>query len=395
MKQTSFFEDSKLTLNQNIEITKQNLLSYGERYKHWAIAFSGGKDSSALVTIVAYLIETKQIPRPKTLTAVYADTRMELPPLHASAMGILEEMRKRGFDTKIARAAIDKRFLVYILGRGVPPPNNTSLRYCTQQIKVTPMTKALEDLRSTFDPGERLLMLTGVRTGESAVRDQRISVSCSKNGSECGQGWFQSMTAPQTDTLAPILHFSVCKIWDWLMFEAPSLGFSTTVLAEAYGGDEAVEAETRTGCIGCPLASKDTALDAVIKQQDWAYLAPLQGLRPIYERMRLFSNRLQKDGTETKKDGTLVANPGRKGPLTLEARLRFLEEILAIQKEVNAGALKLSRPTLCLINPQEEARIRELIELKTFPNRWSGDELRGDIMMPEVYPNGDKQLLLW
>lgn len=393
--QSTLFEDDRLTLSRALSITKDILLSYFEKYRNVAIAFSGGKDSSALVTIIAHLIETGQIPRPKTLTAIYADTRMELPPLHASAMGILEEMRKRGFDTKIAIAPLDKRFLVYILGRGVPPPNNSSLRYCTQQIKVTPMTKALESLRATLEPDERLLMLTGVRTGESAARDQRISVSCSKNGSECGQGWFQSMTAPQTDTLAPILHWGVCHVWDWLMFEAPALGFSTTQVAIAYGGELAEEINARTGCIGCPLASKDTALDAVIKQSDWAYLAPLKRLRPIYEQMRLFSNRLQKDGTETKKDGSLVANPGRKGPLTLEARSRFLEEILAIQKEVCMEAMTTCRPTISLINPEEEARIRELIELKTFPNRWSGEELRGDIMLPEVYPNGDTQLLLF
>ncbi|MGL4618080.1 MAG: phosphoadenosine phosphosulfate reductase family protein [Chroococcidiopsis sp.] len=395
MRQASLFEQDRLTLQGSIELTKQSLLSYGKQYKHWAIAFSGGKDSTALVTVVAHLIETNQIPRPQSLTAIYADTRMELPPLHASAMGVLEEMRSRGFNTKIALAPLDKRFLVYILGRGVPPPNNSSLRYCTRQIKVDPMTKALESVREMLAPDERLLMLTGVRQGESAVRDQRISISCSKNGSECGQGWFQTMTAPQTDTLAPILHWRVCQVWDWLTFEAPALGFPTTAVAEAYGGDEAQEINARTGCIGCPLASKDTALDAVIKQPQWAYLAPLKRLRPIYEQMRLFSNRLQKDGTETKKDGSLVANPGRKGPLTLSARSHFLAEILQIQAEVNVEALFSFRPTISLINPEEESRIRELIALRTFPDGWSGDEPRGDILLPEVYPNGNKQLLLF
>ncbi|MGL5926224.1 phosphoadenosine phosphosulfate reductase domain-containing protein [Chroococcidiopsis sp.] len=399
MRQASLFEQDRLTLQGSIELTKQSLLSYGKQYKHWAIAFSGGKDSTALVTVVAHLIETKQIPRPHSLTAIYADTRMELPPLHASAMGVLEEIAKRGFNAKIAIAPLDKRFLVYILGRGVPPPNNNSLRYCTRQIKVDPMTKALEDVRQGLEPADRslsrLLMLTGVRQGESAVRDQRISISCSKNGSECGQGWFQTMTAPQTDTLAPILHWRVCQVWDWLTFEAPALGFPTSAVAEAYGGEEAEEINARTGCIGCPLASKDTALDAVIKQPQWAYLEELKRLRLIYEQMRLFSNRLQKDGTETKKDGSLVANPGRKGPLTLEARSHFLEKILQIQAEVNAKAMACDRPLISLINPEEESRIRELIALRTFPDGWSGNEPRGDILLPEVYPNGNKQLLLF
>jgi DNA sulfur modification protein DndC len=42
-------------------------------------------------------------------------------------------------------APLDKRFLVYILGRGVPPPNNNTLRWCTRQIKVDPMAAELSE----------------------------------------------------------------------------------------------------------------------------------------------------------------------------------------------------------------------------------------------------------
>ena len=38
-------------------------------------------------------------------------------------------------------------------------------------------------------------MLTGVRIGESAARDQRIALSCTKDGGECGQGWFQQTSS--------------------------------------------------------------------------------------------------------------------------------------------------------------------------------------------------------
>ncbi|TEB41488.1 FAD synthetase, partial [Flavobacterium circumlabens] len=55
-----------------------------------------------------------------------------------------------------------------------------------------------------------ILMLTGVRLGESAVRDQRINTSCSKDGAECGQGWYQSgLQNDLCSTLAPILHWRV------------------------------------------------------------------------------------------------------------------------------------------------------------------------------------------
>lgn len=392
MRQLSLFEKERTTLEDSLELTARSLNEYGHRYNYWSISFSGGKDSTALVTSVIHLIETGRVKAPSSLTVIYADTRMELPPLQAGAMQLLREVEKRGFNTQIVTAEIDKRFLVYILGRGVPPPNNSTLRWCTQQIKLTPMATALQSLRERVD--EKILMLTGVRIGESAVRDARIAVSCSKNGSECGQGWFQrDLPDALGDKLSPILHWRVCHIWDWLFFEAPSLGFNTELVAEAYGGDEAEELNARTGCICCPLASKDLALDNLIKNPKWSYLGPLKELRPLYEDLRSFENRLQKHG-ERNKDGNYSANPNRKGPLTLKARVEALEKILSVQNRVNREAFKFGQP-IDILNREEEARIRELIELKTFPNKWTGDEPNGSELLPTIYPDGSIQPLLW
>jgi DNA sulfur modification protein DndC len=398
MRTLSLFEDQRLTLEKAKELTAQSLNAYWSDYRHVAIAFSGGKDSTATVTMVLHLLEQGLITKPESLTVLYADTRQELPPLHTSAMAVLAEAERRGCKTKVVLPPMDKRFWVYILGRGVPSPNNGTLRWCTRQIKVDPMTAELEGLRSQLDPGERMLMLTGVRLGESAARDQRISVSCSRDGGECGQGWFQSMTAPQIDTLAPLLHWRVCHVWDWLSFEAPTLGFSTDLVAEVYGmsnldGEEPLS--TRTGCIGCPLTQEDAALDQLVKLPQWAYLEPLKDIKPIHREIRKFNNRLRKDGTETKKNGELVKNPGRVGPLTLEARERFLGQVLGIQAHINAAAIAQNRPQISLINAEEEARIRELIALRTFPDKWTGDEHRGDAMLPEVLADGSIQNLLF
>lgn len=397
MKTLSLFEAERLTMSRAISLTAESLQTYGQHYKHWSIGFSGGKDSTATVTLVMHLIETGQIPKPESLTILYADTRQELPPLHASAMQILKECEARGAKTQIVLPPMDKRFWVYIFGRGVPSPNNGTLRWCTRQIKVDPMMAALDWLRSTLAPDERLLMLTGVRIGESAARDQRIAVSCSKDGGECGQGWFQSMTADRTDTLAPILHFRVCHVWDWLMMEAPLLGFSTDLVAEVYGqsnndGEEPLN--LRTGCIGCPLATEDTALDSLIKNPSYSWLSPLKEIREVHQEIRKFKNRLRKDGTETRKDGSLVANPGRVGPLTLEARERLLGQVLDIQRRVNERRPDIW-PEFSLINAEEEARIRELIAARTFPDRWTGDEQAGDSLIPHYYSDGTVQPLLF
>lgn len=391
----SLFEDDRLTLPKSIELSVESLRHYGSFYKHWAIAFSGGKDSSATVTLIAHLIETGQVPKPESLTVLYADTRQELPPLHSSALGILEELRKRGFETRVVLPELDHRYFVYILGRGVPPPSNT-FRWCTPKLKVMSMERELETLRQ--ERGEKFLMITGVRIGESAARDQRIAVSCTKDGGECGQGWFQhSSSGAVADTLAPIVHWRVCHVWDWLLHADLELGFPTFEIARVYGqdvsdGEEPLNA--RTGCIGCPLVQKDAALDRVVSQPEWAYLAPLQKLRPLYWEVKKPQYRHRKH-EERNKDGRLTVKQGRLGPLTLDTRRWMLAEVLAIQEEVNQVAIIQSRPTISLINNEELARINELIDANTYPEKWDGTEPTGDVMLPEIFPDGSVQHLLF
>ncbi len=390
--QLTLFEGQRLTLADSLDLTAQSLAAYALDYRHWAIAYSGGKDSSALVAVVTHLIATGRVPTPETLTILYADTRQELPPLHLGAMEMLAALEQRGHRTQVVLPALDDRYFVYMLGRGVPPPNNNTLRWCTPQLKVEPMTNALRALRDAY--GEKFLMLTGVRVGESAARDQRIALSCSKNGGECGQGWFQSTTPESVaDTLAPLLHWRVCHIWEWLTFHRFDHGLPTALVAEVYGGEEAEEINARTGCIGCPLATKDQALDNLIKMPQWAYLAPLKQLRPLYVELRAFKHRKQKDG-ERNADGKLSSNPNRKGPLTLAARAWALGEMLAVQAEVNAVADAQGRPRIDLINAEEEARIRELIAARTYPQRWSDDDPDATVLIPQTLGEGITQDLL-
>jgi DNA sulfur modification protein DndC len=393
IRKISLWEDERLTLASALALTKASLMGYGAKYRHWAIAFSGGKDSSTVATLVVHLIATGQVPAPESLTILYSDTRMELPPLHASALHMLSSFRQRGITTQIVVPPLDDRFFVYMFGRGVPPPKNR-FRWCTPQLKVEPMLAALQDLRDQSD--EKILMLTGVRAGESAARDQRIALSCGKNGAECGQGWFQETTPTAiADTLAPILHWRVCHVWDWLTFHAPQHGFPTELIAESYGGDDALEIQARTGCVGCNLASKDVALDTLLKRYPhWWYLAPLKRLRPLYAELIRPQHRLRKDGSETRKDGSLVKNPMRMGPLTFDARRSGLAQVLAIQSEVNRSAAQADRPQIDLINAEEQARIEELIAAHTWPHGWHGDEVRADVMLPQVQTDGTIQHLL-
>ena len=205
-----------------------------------------------------------------------------------------------------------------------------------------------------------------------------------RGDAECGQGWYQE-TLPQSvcDTLAPLVHWRVCHVWEWLRTWAPRPEYgdwTTALLADAYGGKEAEESGARTGCVGCPLATEDRALERILQNPNWCYLAPL---------------RLRKPGGETRKDGSLVPNQNRMGPITLDGRRMALQRVLAIQAEINAAADQLKRPRVDILNPEEVLRIVELIEAGTMPQKWDGSEPTADTPFEEIAADGSVQQLLF
>lgn len=425
--QSTLFEGARIQMDEAMDLTIASLLAYGTTRRHWAVAWSGGKDSTMVVTLVIHLILTGKVPPPESLTVLYADTRMELLPLAIAATHIRGEIEEHAdalaamgcaLRVEVVTAEMDDRFFVYMLGRGVPPPSN-SFRWCTPRIKVEPMGRALETLAVSLGFGEmianprkvgrpsvyrghgvdKLLVLTGVRTGESDARDKRINLSCSKNGAECGQGWFQE-TLPDAlcDTLAPALHWRVCHVASYLKSLAPSAEFgewSTRLVVDVYGGEEAMEGNARTGCAGCNLVSEDHAQRRIERMPAWSYTAPLNGLRALYAELKHPRNRLRKSGDEKRADGSLVSNPQRMGPLTFEARRMGLARVLEIQAEVNRLADERGRPHLDLLNDAEARRINELIDAETWPDGWDGDEVRADVPLDKVFSSGAVQPLLF
>jgi DNA sulfur modification protein DndC len=390
-----FFQDSALTLQEAIELVISSILAYALEYRHWAIAFSGGKDSSTVLALILHLIEAGRIPRPDSLTVLYADTRMELPMLHASAQTLLEEARARGCRIITVIPPLEDRFFVRMLGKGYPPPHN-GFRWCVGLLKIKPMQAALHAIYELCGK-EKFLTLTGMRVGESAVRDRRFLTACSKNDGECSQGWYQKTTpASISDVLAPVLHMRVCHVADILGFEAPEWGFTTLPVLRAYGADagDSESLAARTGCIRCPVAGHDTTLDRVIKFPEWAYLTPFSDLLRVYTRLSSSHSRLRKTG-ERKKNGDLSKRPMREGPLTMRSRLWGLAQIKAIQDEVNRVAVATGRPEVWLINQEEEEEIHRLIQANTWPDKWDGTEVEATEMVNITLSEGVVQPILF
>jgi hypothetical protein len=52
-------------------------------------------------------------------------------------------------------------------------------------------------------------------------------------------------------------------------------------------------------------------------------------------------------------------------------------------------------PEISLINPIEHNRILELIDLNTWPDKWSGEEETGDVLHDQVIAEGVVQPLIF
>ena len=164
-------------------------------------------------------------------------------------------------------------------------------------------------------------------------------------------------------------------------------GLDCRLVAEVYDQDadgSSLEVLSRTGCLSCPVASRDYALERTIGKQEWRYLEPLAELRSLYEVLSLPCNRLKK--IERRLDGTVAKRPMRLGPLVMEARKKGIETVLDIQDRVNAA--RGSRPAVDLINEEELACIHRLIDAGTWPQGWEGDESAGNELIEEARPGG-------
>lgn len=398
-RQVSAWENQRSTLDEAIERTRLNLCEYLARFRVVILNYSGGKDSTVLYQLYAHFRRAGLIPPVEHELVLMSDTRMELLPLAVSARRLLAS---GGLPYRIVQPALrlpapnyTERFFVYMLGVGVPPPNSKKLRWCTRKLKADPMERVRQELAAQYGNDE-ILNLTGVRRGESAIRDQAIALACSKDDGECGQGVFQN--SPTGFSLAPIDTWRLCHVEDWLTFYAKKYGFGNDELCMVYGFDQdeqtAATTGMRTGCMACNLVEEDRALNYITTHPEWSYLAPIAKLKLLYAELSMPRNRLRMDG-ERNADGRLSANHNRMGPLTIEARRLGVRAVLGIQDEVNTAARRLDRPEVELLNTDEVTYIEELHAANVWPRKWTGAEHRADELRGYVVAEGIGQPLLF
>jgi 3'-phosphoadenosine 5'-phosphosulfate sulfotransferase (PAPS reductase)/FAD synthetase len=111
------------------------------------VAYSGGKDSSAVIKLVASALKRTKTLR-RDLKVVYCDTGVENPVVSAFVLKTLNSLseefaRIELYDCiKILRPEVHQRFFVRLIGRGYPPP--------TQFFDGARRTCALGQCRSSY-----------------------------------------------------------------------------------------------------------------------------------------------------------------------------------------------------------------------------------------------------
>ena len=321
----------------------------------WNCAYSGGKDSTSLVTWIEWLRRTERIiaPHPQL---VQTDTAVEDPKLNATSRAMRRLLESCGWECAVVMPSVHERLYPQILGRGLPPihPGVRRLRWCTRSTKIDPMNRWLRQ-RSAG------LTLTGLRLGESAIRDEKLKSRGCSAGGECG--------IPDADerTYSPIIQWTTCQVIDWLNGQTeaakdiPDIVAITKELVAVYGmkigqpsfstfGEPEIRS-ARFGCTGCPaIGVGPEAPRSVVSR--YGEDSPLNELYEIWHDARKAENRLGK-----------VKSSGKwcRGPLKMAVRKVLFERVMDIQ----------GRAGVVLITPEDEAFIRRCWENKVYPRGWS------------------------
>lgn len=353
----------------------------------WICSYSGGKDSTSLVTYIEWLRRLGWVTCP-TPRLVMSDTTVEFPFLRGIADRLMAALARTGWECEVVTPKISGRLYNRIFGIGntpVHPGGRTRMRWCTRATKLDPMKR----FGKTIAPD--VLHLSGVRWGESDVRDGKLKAGGCKAGGECG------LPDPGEGVYGPIIAWRTCQVVEWLSGQA-GVAVSQTIpdllpmmrdLIDVYEvkiGDAGMMPTVpppvtalRFGCIGCPAISNEkvTKSKAARSHPEWVHLKRIYGVwDALYNtKNRCCRVRTGPDKHHAKKPKKWSNDVGY-GPIRMAARKQYLPVILDIQEKAGVH----------LIGPDDLEFIHDCWDRKVYPRGWSAaDEL---VVPPSTFMTG-------
>lgn len=144
----------------------------------WVIGYSGGKDSSAVTTLIYLaLLGLSPDQREKPVFVVCSDTLVETPvvvDLISRTMKLIEKGAERDnlpITVQQVIPKVNETFWVNLLGKGYPAPTR-QFRWCTERMKINPVSDFIRDKVSQYD---EVIVVLGSRSAESSSRAQVIA----------------------------------------------------------------------------------------------------------------------------------------------------------------------------------------------------------------------------
>jgi len=320
---------------QKINLTKQEVkANYLKDSRPWVITYSGGKDSTATLQLV---LETIAPVAKKEIHVVYADTRVEPPPVINHAVRLLEKVnfwakeRHLPVTVQILQPEVKESFFVLLLGRGYLPPTRW-FRWCTERLKIRPVKRYVHTL---LQKHKRCVILLGIRSHESSTRNGRLK---NNNYSK----WMPFEGLKGAEIYAPILEFSAEDVWSYLLNNNPPWGVDNHTLRSLYtSGDTTCSifcGGIRFGCWVCTVVKYDRCTEGLSKLPEWEWLTMLLGYREMLVNVRNNpKNRIVKR----------VNGKQYLGPLTLETRKKLYKELKKLETKMGYS----------IISPEEEQLI--------------------------------------
>ena len=317
-----------------------------DRYNRpWIIGFSGGKDSTVLLTLTWLAMQKVREDGHELTRKVYVvcdDTMVENPIIEEYVTTVLETIgratKEQQMPIHVERVTpkIEDTFWCCVIGKGYPVPNN-SFRYCTEKLKIKPTSTFITNQVSA--DGEAIILI-GTRLDESQQRANSI-----KRHEIKGHRLSKHPLNPNTYTYAPIKTLMLEEVWGIINGIPSPWGFDNDILFNIYKDASADDYEcpsvitddthrscgqSRFGCWICTVVKEDKSMTALI-QNGVSWMQPLLDFRD-----RLIANRnVSENRSETRRNGQLaVDNTGHNmGNYTMEYRIKLLEELLIVQRD--------------------------------------------------------------
>ena len=254
----------------------------------WVIGYSGGKDSTCTTQIIIDTLIKLHKNGKKLNKHVYiisSDTLVENPMIVGTihntidAINNLSKNYNLPVSAHIIRPEYSNSFWANLIGRGYPCPNQT-FRWCTDRMKINPANQFITNIVDEY--GEAIMVL-GVRDGESESRDRVLETHTIE-----GRKLMRHTTMANAYVFAPIRHFGIENVWNYLLNNKSPWGNDNSELFNMYkeNADDCpliIDNETkqhatcgnsRFGCWVCTVVTKDKSLTSFInKGEDW--LKPL------------------------------------------------------------------------------------------------------------------------